>query len=54
MKKLTALLLALLIALGALALTSCDDDEKDDKKDNKKDDDIEIVDNKGWSPSFKP
>ena len=51
MKKLTALLLALLLALGAFALTSCDDD---DKKDDKKDDDIEIVDNEGWSPSFKP
>ncbi len=52
MKKLTALLLALLMAFGAVALTACDD-EKDDKK-NGKDDDIVIVDNKGWSPSFKP
>ena len=50
MKKLTALLLALVLALGAFSLTSCDDDEKG----NKKDGDIEIVDNKGWSPSFKP
>lgn len=50
MKKLTALLLALLLAFGAVALTACDDEE--DKKG--KDDDIEIVDNKGWSPSFKP
>ena len=52
MKKLTALLLAILLAFGTVGLTSCDD-EKDEKKDNKKDD-IEIVDNKGWSPSFKP
>ena len=51
MKKITALLLALLLAFGAVALTSCDDD---DKKADKKDGDIEIVDNKGWSPSFKP
>ena len=49
MKKLTALLLALLLTFGAVMLTSCDDE--DDKKGK---DDIEIIDNKGWSPSFKP
>ena len=49
MKKLTALLLALLLAFGTVALTSCKD--KDSKN---KDGNVEIVDNKGWSPSFKP
>lgn len=50
MKKLTALFLALLLAFGAAALTACDDEEE--KTDNKSN--VEIVDNDGWSPTFKP
>ena len=50
MKKLTALLLALLLTFGAVALTGCDDEEG--KKGDKGD--IGIVGNDGWSPTFKP
>ena len=51
MKKLTALFMALLLAMSMAAFTSCKDDEKNE---GGKKGDYEIVDNKGWSPSFKP
>ncbi len=54
MKKLTALIIALLIALGAVALTSCGGETEDSETNDMNDIDYETVNNEGWSPSFKP
>ncbi len=54
MKKLTALLLALLLGLGAVALTACGGEGEDSETDDADIGDYETVNNDGWSPSFKP
>ncbi len=52
MKKLTAFIIALFMAFGAVALTSCVGREGDGS--DTIDGDYETINNEGWSHSFEP